>query len=93
MVNDKKRQLYAEAYGMGDVKVGQTITGRYPNAPAIRPETACVTLPLDVVDLVLEFAQRYVDLADGNIEDVYTDAIRDMDRETVAVRVSLAQGA
>jgi len=31
-----KRQAYAEAYGMGDIMVAQTITGQYPNPPAIR---------------------------------------------------------
>lgn len=34
MVKEKKLQLYAEAYGMGDVMVGRKITGVYPNAPA-----------------------------------------------------------
>jgi hypothetical protein len=33
MTEAEKRQLYAEAYGMGDVKVG-LITGVYPNVPA-----------------------------------------------------------
>lgn len=28
-----KKQLYAETYGMGDIKVG-LITGEYPNPPA-----------------------------------------------------------
>lgn len=41
MSDDKrKRQLFAEAYGMGDVKVGTTITGEYPNAPALDDTTA-----------------------------------------------------
>jgi len=31
--NTKKKQLYAEAYGMGDVKIGIQITGEYPNTP------------------------------------------------------------
>lgn len=29
----ERRQAYAESYGMGDVLVGRTITGCYPNAP------------------------------------------------------------
>ena len=30
-----KRQAVAEAYGMGDIRVGLHITGEYPNAPAL----------------------------------------------------------
>jgi hypothetical protein len=32
-----KRQLYAECYGMGDVKVA-LITGRYPNESVFKKE-------------------------------------------------------
>jgi hypothetical protein len=31
----RKRQMYAEAFGMGDIKVG-LITGQYPNTPIKR---------------------------------------------------------
>lgn len=30
-----KRQAVAEAYGMGDIRVGLHITGEYPNKPAL----------------------------------------------------------
>ncbi len=39
-----KRQRYAEAYGMGDILVGKTITGRYPNPPAIQQIKPPLTL-------------------------------------------------
>ena len=31
MSNQIKRQIYAEAYGMGDILIGRSITGKYPN--------------------------------------------------------------